>query len=311
MSDPLNQENNLKISFHLYNSIKVFISLYKFRIELLNKIKNNNNCIGQKLILIDKIWFSKYKEFYLCNDIIQLISENNLSSFGPEETSIIFNNIYNRFITFHKKEKMKLFYNQKEEFPEIIRFKKNTSVCYISDYEIINEEIYNNLKKHMGDLNLNSPNDDNKKIDYIIINNKIIFKYINNQEFCFNLLFGSFDNNNSYIPEIFVNYKIKNDLEDEFKQLFDPNNTILSQYDNKIKINNKDIFDITKDFNSENENNYNFKNIIFYTNGYPNLDGTKYTNNPSVEEKHEIDSKKIAKFFIKLFLEYKDIKKKK
>jgi hypothetical protein len=205
---------------------------------------------------------------------------------------------------------MQLFYNQKDEFPDIIRFKKNTSVCYISDYEIINEEIYNNLKKHMGELNLNSKNDDNKKIDYIIFNNKIIFKYINNQELCFNLLSGSFNDNNLYIPEVFVNYKNKNDLEDEFKNLFDPNNTILSQYDNNIKINNKDIFDITKDFNSENENNYNFKNIIFYTNGYPNLNGTKYTNNPNVEEKHEIDSKKIAKFFIKLFLEYKDIKKK-
>ena len=307
ISSILSTKNNLKISFHLYNSIKVFTSLYKFKIDLLNKINNNNNISGQKLILINKNWFTKYQQFYLFNEIFDLIKNNNISNFGPEEINIIFNNIYNRFISMHKDENMILFYNIKEEFPEIIRFKKFTSICYISEYEIINEEIYTNLKKHMGDFNLDSPNDNDKKFEYIITNKKMIFKYINNQELCFDLLFGFFDNNCLYHPEIFVNYKNKNDLEEEFKNLFDPNNIVLLQYYNKMNIENKNINDITQDFILLNEN---FNRIKLFINGYHDLNGTRYTNNPNIDEKSVIDSKKIVKFFIKLFLEYKDIKKK-
>ena len=61
-----------KLLFQFNNSIKVFISLYKFKQEL---NENNNSSLPKKIVLIDKIWFTKYQTFYLFGKIYELIKK--------------------------------------------------------------------------------------------------------------------------------------------------------------------------------------------------------------------------------------------
>ena len=113
MSSQKIDEMNLKLSYHLYTSIKVFASLDQFKNELIGNI-NNNNIKCQKIILIDKNWFNNYKKYYLYNELFELIRQNNLSLFDPEEQKILFNNIFNSFIKQNKTEKLIIFYNGKD-----------------------------------------------------------------------------------------------------------------------------------------------------------------------------------------------------
>ena len=305
MSNAIEQNDFIeKISFHLYNSIKVSICLYNFRKKLLDKIQKKNNIPEQKIILIDRNWFTSYKKYYCCEEVIELIKNNKLVSFEPGVQKLLFNHIfksYKKIITKNKNEKLLLFYNKKDEFPRIKYYHNNSNFCYITEFEIINEEIYTNLKKHMGDFNISIKNN-NKSFDYIINNEKIIIKYNKDKETCYNLLIGHFDEKN-YIPEIFVNYNNKKNLEEEFKKLFDPSNNILSQYINGDIV-EKNIKDITKEINIENKN---FFNIKYYLNG---LNNSNIEIKDIKEEEPKIDCNKIVKFFIKLYLEYKNIKKK-
>ena len=52
------QENISKLSFHFYNSIRVLTSFYRF-VKSLKSIKTIAN---EKLFLIDKKWFTNYKQ---------------------------------------------------------------------------------------------------------------------------------------------------------------------------------------------------------------------------------------------------------
>ena len=88
----MNQKNEFSIQF--YNGIKVFISLYKFRQQIINK---ENEALSGQIILLDKTWFSEYKRYYFCEQIFKLIKENNLSDFDLTEQKIIFNNLFNEF----------------------------------------------------------------------------------------------------------------------------------------------------------------------------------------------------------------------
>ena len=311
MSNVIEEDDYIgKISFHLYNSIKVSISLYHFRKKLLDKIQSKKNISNQKIILIDKNWFSSYKKFYFCEEVIKLIKDNKLSLFSPGIQKLLFNNIFSTFKRYiHKKKSsnLLLFYNKKDEFPKVKYYHNNSNFSFISDFEIINEEIYANLKKHLGDFNIPIPYN-NKNFDYIIYNEKLIIKYINTQEAFYNLLIGRFDEN-SYIPEIFVNYYNQMNLEEEFRKLFDPSNNILLQYiEGDIK--EKKIKDITKEINIENNNSFNIKHFL---NGFSDINNKNNKNIKNKDLKKEepvIDCNKIVKFFVKLFLEYKNIKKK-
>ena len=60
--------------FQFNNSIKVFISLYKFQQQL---IKNKDKNFSSKIILLDKKWFEQYKDFYFCDKVFNLITEYN------------------------------------------------------------------------------------------------------------------------------------------------------------------------------------------------------------------------------------------
>ena len=302
----MNQEDNEKVCYHFYNSIKVFISLLKFQNDLKMKVENNMNNPKQKLVLIDKKWLEDYKNFYLHNELLKLIKENDLTIDNPFDQKLLFINMFNRFTSKNNNKKILLFYNKKEEFPKIVNYKINSNISFISEFEIISEEVYENLKRHMGDLNISSSDSENKKFEYVIYDRKIIIKYNRPQEICFVILIGRLDND-KYILEMMVNYKKNEQFEADFNKLFDQSNNILSQFYN-IKEENNNIIDITQDFISQ--DNFNYNNIKLIINGYSDINKVQFTNNPSNEEKSNIDSKKIIKFFIKLYQEYKDIKTK-
>ena len=305
MSEQSNKDYLEKLSYHLYNSINVFISLYNFQNELKKNVNNNNNNPGQKLILIDKEWLENYKNFYLYNDFINIMIENNLTFKNQYEKKYVFNNIFKIFRSKNNNQKLLLFYDKNEEFPRIINYKNNINICFISEFEIISEEIYNNLKKHMGNLSISSSVDD-KKFEYIKFSGKVIFKYIKDEK-CYNLLICNYDNNKSiYVPEIYVNYKSENKLEEEFRLLHDPKNVILQQFD-EFKNDNKNIIDMTQEYYSENKNIY-FTHSKFFAYGYDDINKLELTNEPNKEENSD-NINKIVEFFVKLFIEYKVIQK--
>ena len=281
----------LKKRFHLYNSIKVLTSFYKFKKDISEKNKN------EKVILIDKKWFSKFKNFYLCDQLFRLIKENNISEFDPTINKILFNNLFNKFIV-EKNTKFEIFY---EGFPKLINI-KNTNVQYVDNFEIINEEIYNNLKASIGEFNDFTPFEQNS-FDYVSKKDKLIIKYNNKKENCFNLLIGHIDKdeNNIYIPEILINFKEKEALKKEFENIY-------FEKDNFIqKCNQESNHQKKIEYSSLLDNDYNKNNNIkFFIYGYSILNAQI----KNIEDSRNSDKNNninIIKFFIKLFYEYKEI----
>ena len=134
--------------FQFNNSIKVFISLYKFQQQLIN---NKDKNFPSKIILLDKKWFKQYKDFYFCDKVFNLITEYNLTDFDFTEQKIIFNSLVNKFtkkIESLKPKDLLLFYDQ--EFPNIMTSTNDGKIKFVKDFEIINEEIYDNLLNTIG-----------------------------------------------------------------------------------------------------------------------------------------------------------------
>ncbi len=64
-------EKLIKYSFQFNNSIRVFISLYKFKQEL---SKKKSEILSKEVYLLNKNWFNTYKDFYLFDRIYDLIN---------------------------------------------------------------------------------------------------------------------------------------------------------------------------------------------------------------------------------------------
>ena len=216
-------------SFQFIISIKVFTSLYKFKNQIINKEKES---LSGQVILLDKDWFSEYKKFYLCDKIFELIKENNLTDLDFTEQKLIFNKLFNEFYQSKLNEKKILFYD--EEFPELISSNDDNGhlVKFIKNFEIINEETYINLLNSMGMFKYCNQNA--KKYEYEIKDEKIIIKYKNEEEKCFNLLLGSIGYHTEiYIPEILINFPDENLFQNECKRLLESTYNKLNEYINE------------------------------------------------------------------------------
>ena len=217
-------------SFQFIISIKVFASLYKFKNQIINKEKES---LSGQVILLDKDWFSEYKNFYLCDKIFELIKENNLTDLDFTEQKLIFNKLFNEFYQSKLNEKKILFYD--EEFPELISSNDNKGhqVKFIKNFVIINEETYKNLLNSMGMFKYCNPNA--KKYKYAIKDEKIIIKYKNEEEKCFNLLLGNIvDQTEIFIPEILINFSDENLLKNEYNQFIDSTKNKFDEYINGL-----------------------------------------------------------------------------
>ena len=288
------QENISKLSFHFYNSFKVLTSFYQF-IETLKSIKSITN---EKLYLIDKKWFTNYKQFYLCNELFQLIKKYNITNFESGELKILFNNLFKKFYDENKlNSKILIFYDKDEELPKIIRTKVNENICYVNDFDIINEKALLNLKKSMG----NFCNQDSIKesIDFILYGDKVIIKYIREKYRCYNLIIGTLNFNDllNVNPKIMVNFKAKDNMEIEFNK-----NNILEKY---LQNNySKEIIIIQNNYFKEEINS--LYNIKYLCEGYKDINERGLIRIPS-GNKESID---IINFFIRLNEDYKEINQK-
>jgi len=289
------QENISKLSFHFYNSIKVLASFYEF-IRLV-KIKNITN---EKLFLIDKKWFAEYKKFYLFNDLFQLINKFNITNFESENIEMLFNNLFKTFYNINKNySNILIFYNKDEELPKIISIKDNESICYVNNFDIINEKTLLNLRKSMGDFKDNIIIKDN--IDFKLSEDKIIIKYIQNKDICFNLIIGSLNYkdflNENFFPEILVNFKLSDDLETEFKS--DKVVEKFCQYNNNNEIIHIDNYLLQGEINS-------LYKIAYLCKGYKNLNERGLSRISSKNNEY----KNIIIFLMTLYENYEEIFKK-
>ena len=216
--------------------------------------------------MLDKNWFSEYKKFYLCDEIFKLIKENNLTDFDLTEQRLIFNKLFNEFYKLKKNENKILFYD--EEFPDLIWIIDNNKhkVTFINNFEIINEETYKNLLNSMGMFKYCNYNA--KKYKYEVKDEKIIIKYKNEEEKCFNLLFGSIgDKTEIYIPVILINFPDADLFQNECQNFIESTNKTYGEYINGL-CNLNTITKIEQNFPSYNNN---VKFFIHSPNIYPSL----------------------------------------
>ena len=289
----LSSEKKLLYSYQFNNSIKVFISLYKFHQQLLNNKKEE---LSGEVVLIEKEWFDKFKKFYLCDKIYKLIIDNNLSDLDITEQKIIFNNLFNEFYTSNSNKNIILFYD--EEFPDFINDNK-TNNSFINNFDIINEEIYKKLLNSIGMFKYCNANA--KKYEYKQKEKKIMIKYENEEEKCFNLLIGNIGNNCSwiYFPEAIISFPNKDLLQIEFKNI---DESITNYCDGKFNPKRVDIIEQ----NSLPSNTYktNIKFLFHKNIQYPNF-GTYANIKKKIQKK--IKSKNIIEALVYYYLNNKKL----
>jgi len=230
----------------------------------------------------------------LCNELFQLIKKYNITNFESGELKILFNNLFKKFYDDNKlNSNILIFYDKDEELPKIISTKVNENICYVNDFDIINEKALLNLKKSMG----NFCNQDSIKesIDFILYGDKVIIKYIREKYRCYNLIIGTLNFNDllNVNPKIMVNFKTKDNLEIEFNK-----NNILEKY---LQNNyNKEIIIIQNNYFKEEINS--LYNIKYLCEGYKDINERGLIRIPS-GNKESID---IINFFISLNEDYKE-----
>jgi len=283
-----------KYSFQFNNSIKVFISLYKFKQEL----KDAKQQISTKeVILLNKNLFTAYKNFYNFDKILDFINSYNLTDLDLTEQNIIFNNLFNDFYKKKSQGNLCLFYD--EEFPNNILYNADNRIKFVNDFEIINEDVYQDLLNCMGIFKY--LNNKAKKYECKIIDKKIIIKYTN--ENCFNLLIGKIgDKTDIYVPDILVNFPGKQLLADEYNNFENFYKEKLNDF-LKGKPDTKSETNIMKNIEQQSlsknlyENNVKF--FIYLQDQYPQLDNKNEVNNPKTSKN---EREKIVRAFMYYYL---------
>ncbi len=275
-------------SFQFNNSIKVFISLYKFRQEL---IDNEKSISTKEVILLNKNWFTAYKNFYDFDKILYLITSYNLTDLDLTEQNIIFNNLFNDFYKQNSQRNLLLFYD--EEFPNNILYNDDIRIKFVNDFEIINEDVYQNLLNCMGIFKY--LNNNAKKYEFKIVEKKIIIKYTN--ENCLNLLIGKIgDKTDIYVPDILVNFPGIQLLVDEYNNF---ENFYQEKLNDFLKGDTNIIKNIEQQSLSERPYENNVKFFIYLHDKYPQLDNKNEDNNPKTSK---IEREKIVRAFMYYYL---------
>ena len=286
----ISKDDISKYSFQFNNSIKVFISLYKFKQELTDEKQSAST---KEVILLNKNWFIGYKDFYNFDKIFDLISLYNLTDLDFTEQNIIFNNLFNDFYKQNSQRNLLLFYD--EEFPNNIFYNVDNRIKFVNDFEIINEDVYQNLLNCMGIFKY--LNNNAKKYEFKIVEKKIIIKYTN--ENCLNLLIGKIgDKTDIYVPDILVNFPGIQLLVDEYNNFENFYQEKLNDF-LKGKPDIKSETNIMKNIEQQSlyerpyENNVKF--FIYLHDKYPQLDNKNEDNNPKTSK---IEREKIVRAFM-------------
>ena len=235
------------------------------------------------------------------DDLFQLINKHNITNFESGELKLLFNNLFKKFYNFKNNSNVLMFYDKDEELPKIISTKVNENICYVNDFDIINEKALLNLKKSMGDFHCEDSIKEN--IDFILFGDKVIIKYIREKYLCYNLIIGTLNFNDllniNFSPIIMVNFKVKDYLEREFNK-----NDILEKY---LQYNNsKEIIVIHNNIFKEKINSSYNNSIKYLCEGYKDINERGMTRIPSGNSA----STDIINFFINLYDDYKEINQK-
>ena len=227
---------------------KIFVLLYYNEKVIKQKIKKNIKDIYnfKKYYLINRNWLNQYKEFYLYN-IIKEKLDKNCKNFSYKKAKISLNNILinigqiKLFAETQISEKLRNALNLRPKMEKIILKNeinneyqqdtyeiKDTDISYDvpSNFYLINEDIYNLLKKEDFFYNINEDIENKISYDILFGNNQIIMKNKLNeklnplQKFLNNFLIyfeenkisneqikNKIDNNDNYILKYILNYK--------------------------------------------------------------------------------------------------------
>ena len=230
----LNNYNEKDDSDFPARTIKNIMYLYYNGIDIKQKIKNKEIKEYENFYLINKNWLNKYKELVEYNKVIKSLPKHNIN--------IIENNI----TSFVEPQLLKNSYNIKYEPNKLATLKKikyepelsNDMIKYPANFEIINKELFELLKKeNNNDNDKIMPNNFNNKYNCLLGDNNILICNVNDL-----LIFSENEKNDDNI-----NYKLKyifqydspNTLKNEIDYIKD-----LKYLDNYLF--NREI-DITKD----------------------------------------------------------------
>ena len=284
----ISKDDISKYSFQFNNSIKVFISLYNFKQELTDEKQSAST---KEVILLNKKWFTEYKNFYNFDKIYDLIKSYNLTDLDLTEQNIIFNNLFNDFYKQNSQRNLLLFYD--EEFPNNILYNDDIRIKFVNDFEIINEDVYQNLLNCMGIFKY--LNNNAKKYEFKIVEKKIIIKYTN--ENCLNLLIGKIGvKTDIYVPDILVNFPGIQLLVDEYNNF---ENFYQEKLNDFLKGDTNIIKNIEQQSLSERPYENNVKFFIYLHDKYPQLDNKNEDNNPKTSK---IEREKIVRAFMYYYL---------
>ena len=255
------KENDLLNEFQ--KGLNVLLSIISFKISLSNDIKNSLNNSINKCYLISKKWLKEYKVFYLYDDLSNEILDNfpdinDLINLSHDIKKIIFNNMFNKY-----KEKFKKnIENNKGKYQNLNKdinklFSFDNQNIDVSDIDIINQEILNNLlkkdnKKDKSELNIND-------YEYIINSKKIYIKNNENENNIYYLLEGNFDNNDNF-NKLLLTFKKKiffnnyNELNLEFEKYI-KNDSLKENNNKETTIKKDEVINDSKSPEEINENN--------------------------------------------------------
>ena len=279
------QKKDLELFDKSKKSIKILIFIYLFEKDIEKKIKNSINSMNgeeYKKFIIEDIgylinidWMNNFKNIYLYDKIYDYLNKKNSLEIINDYKS----EIYNIFFTY-KTEFYKIYNyhdlnkNEYKTFPKLSKNELYKNILYYKNFYLINQNIYGLLKKKffLYDEYIEI------KINYIINNGKIIFKFENN-DFNNIYIYKQIDNY-KFIPEIILYFHSnKNEMDDQYEKFkdnknleYDINNMIKNNKNVKNFSNNSFILKIMNDENNSKENNilstFDNENIFIQNTNY-------------------------------------------
>jgi len=250
--------------------IKILIEYYFFIEKLKENITLGNT--SKECYIITKNYINEFQKFYLYDDLVQeiqiLLSYNNIKNNNTNKEEIIFNNLNNEYLKKIKQNEDKYPKNilDNKETAQV-KFKTEENIKYPDSFEIINKNIYENIKIRKD----NKIFDFGKK-EYLINEGKIILKLDYPNLIIYEIIIGKIDKNyNTFNSNYLYKYREQKRMNTHYNYLTEKTLTQFKQdniskiYKSKLiegsKISNyKDeeigrIYELNKKYEKQNNNN--------------------------------------------------------
>ena len=236
-SKPKDDKNLINNKKEIMTILELFLLSKEIKKQIENKIKDNNKSsyFCGECYLIKDSWFSKYKNYYLYDEIYKYL-DNKDNTYHEKDKEYKIKDLMQEFDDkLNKKNNNKLLSllnNVKELNIDVKLNYEKKEMIFENRYIIINEDILKNLFEDNFDFT------SIKKLKFCI-NNKIIIQ----NELKKNLFIGdlSQDINNTFIPEIILKFDEEKNMNEQFDFFINNNYSLFESY---IDIKNKEKIDI-------------------------------------------------------------------